>query len=62
MEIFGNIGGSRGIYSLSHVKIEQKIHYLTFDLGVKVTHNDAKYPLDHVTYSPAKFEVATSNS
>ena len=39
------------------------MHYLTFDLdlGVKVTLNVAQYPLHHVTYSPTKFEVATSN-
>ena len=30
------------------------------DLGVKVTQNVAQYPLHHVTYSPTKFEVATS--
>ena len=41
----------------------KKIPYLTFDLdlGVKVTRNVAQYPLNHVTYSPTKFEVATSN-
>ena len=33
-----------------------------FDLGVNVTQNFAQYPLHHVTYAPAKFEVATSNS
>ena len=32
------------------------------DLGVKVTQNVVQYPLQHVTYAPAKFEVATSNS
>ena len=32
-----------------------------FDLGVKVTQNVAQYPLHHVTFSGAKFEVATSN-
>ena len=31
------------------------------DLGVKVTQNDALYPLHHVTYSAVIFEVATSN-
>ena len=30
------------------------------DLGVKVTHNVAQYPLHHVTYSATKFEVAMS--
>ena len=41
----------------------KKIQYLTFDLdlGVKVTRNVAQFPLHHVTYSPTKFEVATSN-
>ena len=31
-------------------------------LGVKVTQNIVQYPLHHVTYAPAKFEVATFNS
>ena len=35
--------------------------FFTFDLEVKVTQNVAQYPLHHVTYAPAKFEVATSN-
>ena len=41
----------------------QKKHYLTFDLdlGVKVIQNVAQYPLHHVTYEAAKFDVATSN-
>ena len=39
----------------------KKIHYLTFDLGVKVTRNVTQYPLHHVIYASAKFEVATSN-
>ena len=30
-----------------------------FDLDLKVTQDVAKYPLHHVTYTPAKFEVAT---
>ena len=30
-----------------------------FDLGV--TQNIAQYPLHHVPYAPAKFEVAMSN-
>ena len=30
------------------------------DLGVKVTRNIIQYPLHHVTYSPTKFEAATS--
>ena len=41
--------------------IYKKLHYWTFDLdlGAKVTQNSAKYPLHHVTYAPAKFEVTT---
>ena len=31
------------------------------DLGVKVTQNVSKFPIHHVTYSAAKYEVATSN-
>ena len=30
------------------------------DLGVKVMQNVDQYPLHHVAYAPAKFEVATS--
>ena len=41
--------------------IYEKIQYLTFDLGIKVTWNVAQYPLHHVTYPATKFEVATSN-
>ena len=29
--------------------------------GVKVTWKDSQYPLHHVTYTPAKFEAATSD-
>ena len=31
-------------------------------LGIEVTQNVTQYPLDHVTYSATKFEVATSNN
>ena len=31
------------------------------DVGVKVTHKVAQYPLHYVTYTPEKFVVATSN-
>ena len=42
--------------------IFKKMHYLTFDLGVKVTHNCTQYPQNHVPNVLAKFvEVATSN-
>ena len=34
-----------------------RLHYLTVD--IKVTHNVAQYPLYHLTYAPAKFEVDT---
>ena len=39
----------------------QEIHYLTFDLDLGVACNIAQHPPDHVTYTPAKFQVATSN-
>ena len=29
-------------------------------LGIKVAWNTAQYPLHHVSYAPAKFEVAKS--
>ena len=32
------------------------------DLVIKVTQNVVQYPPNHITYAPAKFEVATSNS
>ena len=32
------------------------------DLVVKVTQNFVQYPSNHMTYAPAKFEAATSNS
>ena len=32
-----------------------------FDLDFRVTQNIAQYLLHHVTYAPAKFEVAMSN-
>ena len=32
------------------------------DLGIKVTQNVAQYPTHHMTYTPAKFEVSTSNN
>ena len=38
----------------------QKIHYMT--LWVKVTPNVVQCPPNHMTYAPAKFEIATSNS
>ena len=43
--------------------ITKKIHYLTLTQRsrVKVTQNIAQYPRLHVTYAPAKFDVATSH-
>ena len=43
--------------------IYKKIHYLTFHLDpkVKVSQNIYQYPLHHVTYAPAKSEVAMAN-
>ena len=32
-----------------------------FDLDLKVTQNVTEYPLNHVTYAPAKFEFSTTN-
>ena len=32
------------------------------DLVVKVTQNVVQYPANHMTYAPAKFEAATSNT
>ena len=36
---------------------------VTFDFNhqAKVTQNVAQYPLHHMTYAPAKFEVSVSN-
>ena len=38
----------------------KKILYMTLTLGVKVTQNLSQYPLHHVTYAHAWFEVAIS--
>ena len=35
---------------------------LTLTLGQAQTRNVAQYPLHHMTYAPAKFEAAMSNS
>ena len=39
----------------------KKLHYLTFDLGVKAIRHVAQYPLHHVTYLATEFKAATSN-
>ena len=38
------------------------ISILTLTLGQRQTRNIAQYPLHHMTYAPAKFEAAMSNS
>ena len=46
-------------------RLRHAARYTLFDLDpnpkVKVTQNDAQYPRHHVTYAPAKFDVATSH-
>ena len=49
-----------GIFCL-HTKIKDKTDTFDLYLGVKITQNVAQYPLHHVTYAPAKFEVVMSN-
>ena len=39
----------------------QEITLYDLDLWVKVTQNAARFPPHHVTYAPAKFEVAMYN-
>ena len=46
--------------------VKEKMHLqenTLFDLGLglKVTQNFAQYPWHHVTYAPAKFDIATSH-
>ena len=46
--------------------VKEKMHLqentlFDLDFGVKVTQNVANYPQHHVTYVPAKFDVATSH-
>ena len=46
---------------LPHPMVKEKMHLqenMLFDLGAKVTQNVAQYPRHHVTYAPAKFDVA----
>ena len=52
--------------NLLHLMVKEQMHLqentvIDLDLGVKVTQDVAQYPLCHVTYAPAKFEVATLN-
>ena len=51
---------------LLHPMVKEKMHLqentlFDHDLGVKVTQNVAQYPRHHVTYAPAKFDIATSH-
>ena len=48
------------VYRTRYIYKKKTLYYL--EIGVKVTQNVAKYTLHHVTYAPAKFEVAKSNS
>ena len=46
--------------------VKEKMHLqentlFDLNLGVKVTWNVTQYPRHHVTYAPAKFDVATSH-
>ena len=41
---------------------ESALFHLTLTLGQGQTLNVADYPLHHMTYAPAKFEAAMSNS
>ena len=48
---------------LLHPMVKEKMHsqentLFDLDLRVKVTQNVAKYPRHHVTYAPAKFDIA----
>ena len=43
------------------MQLQKNTVYNDLDLWVKVTQNVAQYPLHHMTYAPAKFEVAMSN-
>ena len=54
------------ILMLLHPMVKEKMHLqentlFDLNLGVKVTQNVAKYPRHHVTYAPAKFDIATSH-
>ena len=46
--------------------VKEKMHLqentlFDLDLGFKVTQNVAQFPQHHVTYAPAKFDIATSH-
>ena len=51
---------------LLHPIVKEKMHLqentlFDLDLGVKVTRNVAQYRPHHVTYAPAKFDIATTH-
>ena len=51
---------------LLHPMVKEKMHLqestlVDLDLGAKVTQNIAQYIWHHVTYAPAKFDIATSH-
>ena len=49
--------------TLLHPTVKEKMHLqenTLFDIDFDVTRNNAQYPLQHVTYSATKFEVALS--
>ena len=55
---------SRDLFKLQSLKllrptVKEEMHLQ--EIWVKATQNIAQYPLRHVTYAPAKFEVAMSN-
>ena len=45
---------------LDEMHLQENISY-DLIVGIKVTLDITQHPLQHVTYAPAKFEVATSN-
>ena len=47
--------------AVSPTVLEMHLHYLIYDLGVKVTQKVDQYRLHHVAYARAKFGVAVSN-
>ena len=54
----------RNIVLFRRRHIYKKVHYCTFNLDLRLRtnmKNIAQYPLHHMTYAPAKFEVAMSN-
>ena len=51
-------------FDVAHPMVKEKMHLqentlFDLDLGVKVTLNVTQYPQNHVTYAPAKFDIAT---